>query len=68
MQISNTSQIRFMAKPGLAELWQVAGKKDIAWQNRGFRDITYIDDLILSNDLILIWKTIDAIVKGQVAH
>ena len=68
VQIPNTSQIRFMAKPGLTGLWQVTGRKEVAWQDRMLRDITYIDEWSLSNDLFLIWKTIGAIVNGQGAH
>lgn len=68
VQIPNTSLIRFMAKPGLTGLWQVSGRKEVAWNDRLIRDITYIDNWSLSEDLFLIWKTIGVIIKGQGAH
>lgn len=67
-QINNMYEVRFIAKPGLTGLWQVTGRKEIPWNDRMVRDISYIDNWSLSKDLVLIWKTIGAVITGQGAH
>ena len=68
VQIPFNSQVRFMAKPGLTGLWQVTGRKEVPWEDRMIRDITYIDNWSLLNDLFLVWKTIGVIINGHGAH
>lgn len=63
-QIPDAYQIRFIAKPGLTGLWQVTGRKEVPWNDRMVRDISYIDNWSLSQDLVLIMKTIGAIIRG----
>lgn len=67
-QIPSESNLRFLAKPGLTGLWQVTGRKEVAWEDRMLRDVTYIDNWSLSRDFFLIWQTIGAVVKGHGAH
>lgn len=47
-QIPSESNLRFLAKPGLTGLWQVTGRKEVAWEDRMLRDVTYIDNWSLS--------------------
>ena len=68
VQIKRGFESRFIAKPGLTGLWQVTGRKEVAWDDRMLRDIAYIEDWSLVNDLVLILKTISAIVTGRGAH
>ncbi len=67
-QIDSKFKIRFIAKPGLTGLWQVSGRKEVAWEDRMLRDIAYIDNWSIATDFILILKTIQAIVSGRGAH
>ena len=67
-QIDTKDYLRFIAKPGLTGLWQVTGRKEVAWKDRMERDIAYIEDWSFAKDIILILKTIQAIFKGQGAH
>lgn len=67
-QIKRQFETRFIAKPGLTGLWQVTGRKEVAWDDRMLRDIAYIEDWNLSNDIVLIIKTISAIFSGRGAH
>lgn len=67
-QVENQHLIRFMAKPGLTGLWQVTGRKEVAWEDRMLRDISYIDEWSFSKDCILILQTIRAIFRGEGAH
>lgn len=66
--IPHEFQIRFIAKPGLTGLWQVTGRKEVAWEDRMMRDITYIDNWSLYSDLVLVAKTVLAIIKGDGAY
>ena len=64
-QIKSEYQVRFLAKPGLTGLWQVTGRKEVPWNERMLRDIVYVDNWSMSFDLVLIGKTIGAVVKGN---
>jgi lipopolysaccharide/colanic/teichoic acid biosynthesis glycosyltransferase len=64
-QITGEYQLRFLAKPGLTGLWQVTGRKEVPWNERMLRDIVYVDNWSMSFDLVLIGKTIGAVVKGN---
>jgi exopolysaccharide biosynthesis polyprenyl glycosylphosphotransferase len=64
-QIGTEFESRFIAKPGLTGLWQVTGRKEVSWSDRMLRDVAYIDQWSFSKDLILILKTIRAIVSGH---
>ena len=67
-QVERKHEIRFMAKPGLTGLWQVTGRKEVAWKDRMVRDISYIDNWSLSYDFLLIAKTFHAVIKGEGAR
>jgi len=56
---------RQIAKPGLTGIWQVSGRKDTSWEERMALDIKYVQDWSLALDLILIAKTIRAIISGE---
>jgi exopolysaccharide biosynthesis polyprenyl glycosylphosphotransferase len=56
---------RFLAKPGLTGLWQITGRKEVAWEDRMLRDLAYIENWSLGRDVIYIAKTFRAIIKGQ---
>ena len=68
IQIRKGFESRFIAKPGLTGLWQVTGSKEVACEDRMVRDIADIEDWSLATDLVLILKTISAIVTGRGAH
>lgn len=59
---------RFDAKPGLTGLWQVTGRKEVAWEDRMLRDLAYIEHWSLWKDLVYIAKTFRAVIKGQGAY
>lgn len=64
-QIDPEHHVRFFAKPGLTGLWQVTGRKEVPWEDRMLRDITYIDNWSFSFDMVLILKTVGVILKGK---
>lgn len=55
-------------RPGLTGLWQVSGRSDISYENRIALDMQYIDQQSLALDLILIAKTIPAMISSRGAY
>jgi exopolysaccharide biosynthesis polyprenyl glycosylphosphotransferase len=67
-QVKFEYQLRFIAKPGLTGLWQVTGRKEVPWEDRMLRDLSYVEKWTFSKDLVLILRTIRAIITGEGAH
>jgi exopolysaccharide biosynthesis polyprenyl glycosylphosphotransferase len=67
-QVGSQHLLRFMAKPGLTGLWQVTGRKEVAWEDRMLRDSAYVDEWSFWKDCILILQTFVAIIRGTGAH
>ena len=66
--ISTVSEVWSSTKPGLTGLWQVTGRKEVSWEDRVLRDIYYIENWSLWKDIVLILRTIGAIIKGEGAY
>ncbi|WP_369255656.1 sugar transferase [Geodermatophilus amargosae] len=54
---------RFLVKPGLTGPWQVSGRSDLSWE-----DPVRIDVRSLALDLMILWKTAGAVLRGPGAH
>lgn len=65
IQIPEKFSIRFMVKPGLTGLWQITGRKEVAWQERMLRDIFYLENWSLTRDLTICATTISTILNGK---
>ncbi len=65
----NRYRRRLSMRPGITCTWQVSGRNDIkdfdSWVNL---DLDYIDNWSLSNDMILLFKTLPAVIKGTGAR
>ena len=68
MQLGDFHFRRQIAKPGLTGIWQVSGRKDTTWEDRMAFDIKYVQEWSLALDLILLAKTIRAIISGKGAY
>jgi lipopolysaccharide/colanic/teichoic acid biosynthesis glycosyltransferase len=59
---------RLRAKPGITGLWQISyARKEAIHQNLDY-DIYYVENRSLLLDLVIIFLTFFAIVKGTGAH
>ncbi len=54
--------------PGLTGLWQIAGRAQLEFDDRLRLDIAYIERASLALDLVLILKTLVAVVRRRGAH
>jgi len=59
---------RFSIKPGITCLWQVNGRSNIDFEHWVRLDLEYIDKWSLGLDLIILLKTIPAVLKGPGAY
>jgi exopolysaccharide biosynthesis polyprenyl glycosylphosphotransferase len=59
---------RLLVKPGLTGLWQVSGRSDLSWNESIKLDLRYVEDWSLALDMVILWKTVRAVVVGQGAY
>jgi exopolysaccharide biosynthesis polyprenyl glycosylphosphotransferase len=59
---------RLLVKPGLTGLWQVSGRSDLSWNESIKLDLRYVEDWSLALDMVILWKTVRAVVIGQGAY
>lgn len=60
---SEQERHRHTVRPGLTGLAQVNGRNCLTWEQKFSYDLTYIQSITLKNDLIIILKTIIAVIK-----
>ncbi len=59
---------RLLVKPGLTGLWQISGRSDLAWEESVRLDLRYVENWSLTLDLMILWKTASAVVRGAGAY
>jgi exopolysaccharide biosynthesis polyprenyl glycosylphosphotransferase len=59
---------RFLVKPGLTGLWQVSGRSDLSWDDSVRIDVRYVENWSLAFDLMILWKTVGAVLRGSGAY
>jgi exopolysaccharide biosynthesis polyprenyl glycosylphosphotransferase len=59
---------RLLVKPGLTGLWQVSGRSDLSWEDSVRLDLHYVENWSLRMDLLLLAKTVRAVVKASGAY
>jgi exopolysaccharide biosynthesis polyprenyl glycosylphosphotransferase len=59
---------RLLVKPGLTGLWQISGRSDLSWDESVRLDLRYVENWSLALDLMIMWKTVWAIVRCRGAY
>jgi lipopolysaccharide/colanic/teichoic acid biosynthesis glycosyltransferase len=59
---------RLLVKPGLTCRWQVSGRSDVTFDTWVDMDLEYIDTWSIRQDLVLMLKTVPAVVSGRGAY
>ncbi len=59
---------RLSMKPGITGIWQVSGRSGIDFEQWMHLDQQYVDDWSLRLDLVILAKTVPAVVFGRGAH
>lgn len=52
-----------MCRPGITGVWQVSGRNNVSYAERVRMDVSYVLTARLGTDLMLLWKTVGAVVK-----
>ena len=56
---------RLLVKPGMTGLWQVSGRSDLSWDESVTLDLYYVENWSLSLDLIIMARTVAAVLRGS---
>jgi exopolysaccharide biosynthesis polyprenyl glycosylphosphotransferase len=59
---------RLLVKPGVSGLWQVSGRSDLSWDESVRLDLSYVDNWSMSGDLVIIAKTVKAVLTSHGAY
>ena len=60
--------IRLLVRPGLTGLWQVSGRSGLSWDESVRLDLYYVDNWSMTSDLVIIAKTVRAVVGSSGAY
>lgn len=59
---------RLIVRPGLSGLWQVSGRSDLDWKQSLALDLHYVDNGRLVDDLVILARTVRAVLHGRGAY
>jgi lipopolysaccharide/colanic/teichoic acid biosynthesis glycosyltransferase len=59
---------RLLVKPGLTGLWQISGRSDLSWDESVRIDVRYVENWSLGFDLMILWRTLGAVLRGSGAY
>ena len=59
---------RLLVKPGITGLWQVSGRSDLSWEQSIRLDLHYVENWSLMTDVMILWKTVFAVVRQTGAY
>ncbi|MQA03043.1 MAG: exopolysaccharide biosynthesis polyprenyl glycosylphosphotransferase [Streptosporangiales bacterium] len=59
---------RFAVRPGITGLWQVSGRSDLEWNEAVRLDIRYVEQWSLLLDILIICRTVGAVLRRSGAY
>ena len=59
---------RLLVRPGITGLWQVSGRSDLSWEDSVRLDLSYVENWSMLNDLLIVVKTVRAVINGAGAY
>lgn len=59
---------RLLVKPGITGLWQVSGRSDLSWSEAVRLDLSYVDNWSMVGDLMIVLKTLKAVLQRNGAY
>jgi lipopolysaccharide/colanic/teichoic acid biosynthesis glycosyltransferase len=59
---------RLLVRPGLTGLWQVSGRSDLPWSEAVRLDLYYVDNWSMVIDLVIMVKTVKAVLASRGAY
>jgi exopolysaccharide biosynthesis polyprenyl glycosylphosphotransferase len=59
---------RALVKPGMTGQWQISGRSDLTDEERVRLDHSYVDNWSVMQDLMIIWRTVRAVLRREGAY
>ncbi|PZS33633.1 MAG: UDP-phosphate galactose phosphotransferase [Pseudonocardiales bacterium] len=59
---------RLVVKPGLTGLWQVSGRADLPWEEAVRLDLRYVENWSLALDVVILARTMTAVIRSSGAY
>ena len=59
---------RMLVKPGVTGLWQVSGRSDLTWEESVRLDLSYVENWSMMQDIVILWRTAQAVVAKEGAY
>ncbi len=59
---------RLHVRPGMTGLWQVSGRSDLTWDEAIRLDLYYVDNWSMLQDLVILGRTLGAVVSSRGAY
>jgi len=57
-----------LVKPGITGLWQVSGRSDLSWEETVRLDLSYVDNWSMVGDVMIVVKTLKAVMASDGAY
>ena len=59
---------RLLVRPGITGLWQVSGRSNLDWEETVRLDLYYVENWSLVGDLLILWRTLRAVISSEGAY
>ncbi|MEO6826784.1 MAG: sugar transferase [Microbacteriaceae bacterium] len=59
---------RLLVKPGITGLWQTHGRSNLSWDDSVRFDLYYVENWSLAGDVIILYRTMHAVVQANGAY
>ncbi|OPE56254.1 sugar transferase [Mycolicibacterium diernhoferi] len=59
---------RLLVKPGVTGLWQISGRSDLSWSQAVRLDLSYVDNWSMIGDILIIARTVGAVLQRDGAY
>jgi lipopolysaccharide/colanic/teichoic acid biosynthesis glycosyltransferase len=55
-------------RPGITGLWQISGRSDLSWDESVRLDLLYVENWSIMQDLVILWRTVRTVARGDGAY
>ncbi len=59
---------RLLVRPGITGLWQVSGRSNLSWEQSVRLDLGYVENWTLGTDIVIIARTVGAVLRSEGAY
>ncbi len=59
---------RLLVKPGMTGLWQINGRSNLSWEETVRFDLYYVENWSVAQDLLILWRTLSAVIRKDGAY